>query len=177
MKKFLLQTLIVYVIVIGTWMIYRNFFERKVYFVNLSTVYSKFEYTKTLEKQFEQVTTTKNNILDSLKAGLEIEYRRLQGIGNKLTDEQKQEILSFKAANHEYVQKKENFDKTNEQLLAQYDKQIWNQINEYVETYGKEKNIGIIVGSNGSGSVMYSDMDFDITDDVIAYINLKHQGH
>jgi outer membrane protein len=177
MRKFLLQTAIVYTLVVGSWFIYRAFFERKIYFVNLSTVYEKFEYTRELEKKFEQVVNSRNSILDSLKANLEIEYRRLQSIGNRPTTEQKQDILNFKMANQEYVQKKESFEKTNEQMVGQYEKQIWIQINEYVEDYGKLHNVGIIVGSNGTGSVMYSDQTFDITEEVLAFVNTKHKGN
>jgi outer membrane protein len=53
---------------------------------------------------------------------------------------------------------------------------VWNRLNDYIVSYGKENKIKIIFGSQGNGNLMYADSLINITDDVLKYCNEKYEG-
>lgn len=174
-KRFIVQTLVLTLIVAAGFVIYHHVFVKKIAFINLSEVYNKFGYAKSLEKKAEEAITARSNIMDSLKFALESEYRHISSLPK--AQQTQETILAFQAMKQDYLQKKEQFEKSSTQMVDQYEKQIWEQINKYVEDYGKEHHLALIVGGNGQGNIMYSDPSNDHTADVVAYINSKFQGN
>jgi len=174
-KRFILQTLILAIVIVGGFFAYHQFFEKKIAYVNLSEVYNKFELSKTLEKKAETALAARNNIMDGLKLGIESEYRRISQLPKS---QQTQDlILSFNAMRQDYQARKEQYDKSSTEMVDQYEKQIWEQINKYVSDYGKEEGLAMIVGGNGQGNVMYANDATDYTSAVVSYINSKYQGN
>ncbi len=53
--------------------------------------------------------------------------------------------------------------------------QIWKRLNPILEEYGKRHELHLIIGANGMGTVLYNDEYFDITKDVIKYVNKKYE--
>ncbi|MGB0178249.1 MAG: OmpH family outer membrane protein, partial [Owenweeksia sp.] len=74
-----------------------------------------------------------------------------------------------------YSQKKQKFEEDNLRLSREYDKQIWNQLNQYIKDFGEERNYSMIFGANGQGSLMYAEDTKDITSELIDYINQKYE--
>lgn len=56
-------------------------------------------------------------------------------------------------------------------------KQVWERLNTYVNEYGKEKEIKLILGAQGQGNIMYGDSLKDITNDFLVYANNKYEGN
>ncbi|MDR3678870.1 MAG: OmpH family outer membrane protein [Flavipsychrobacter sp.] len=52
---------------------------------------------------------------------------------------------------------------------------VLNQINSYVESYAKKKGYDIVLGAEGTGSVIYGKPAFDITNDVLESMNKEYQ--
>ncbi|MCE3226673.1 MAG: outer rane chaperone Skp (OmpH) [Bacteroidetes bacterium] len=150
-------------------------FTKKIAYVKLNDVYTKFDLTKNYEQKAEKASSIKNNILDSLKLQLETNYRILQNQkeSGKMNEA---DMVNFNQLRQQYTEKKESFERTNEQMLKSYDEQIWTQINTYIIEFGKEKNYDLLLGANGSGSIMYSDDAIDVTAQAIEFINAKHKG-
>lgn len=48
---------------------------------------------------------------------------------------------------------------------------IWKRLNPLIQEYGREKKYKMILGANGSGTLLYSDSTLDISDDLIKYVN------
>lgn len=174
-KRFILQTLILAIVIVGGFFAYHQFFEKKIAYVNLSEVYNKFEYAKNLEKKAELAITMRSNVMDSLKFGIEAEYRRISSLPEKARSADM--VNNFNAMRQEYQARKEAYDKSSTEMVEQYEKQVWDQINKYVADYGKEEGLAVVMGGNGQGNVMYSDPESDHTDEVVTYINSKFQGH
>ena len=63
-----------------------------------------------------------------------------------------------------------------QELTEKYTVDLWQQINGYVDDYGKEKGYDFIFGATGNGSLMYAREAYDITDEIIDYINLRYEG-
>lgn len=53
---------------------------------------------------------------------------------------------------------------------------VLNQVNSFVEQYGKDHGYEIILGTTLSGSLLYGDNAIDITDEVLAALNKTYQG-
>ncbi len=52
--------------------------------------------------------------------------------------------------------------------------QVWKRLNPAVEEYGKQKGLHVIIGANGMGSVLYNDEYYDLTNDLIKFVNQKY---
>lgn len=63
-----------------------------------------------------------------------------------------------------------------ENLSAQYTAESWKLINQYVSDFGKKEGIVFIYGATGDGTLMYADQAYDITEEVIQYINERYEG-
>jgi outer membrane protein len=53
---------------------------------------------------------------------------------------------------------------------------VLNQVNSFVEDYGKSKGYEVILGTTLSGSVLYGDKAIDITDEVLEALNRNYKG-
>lgn len=177
MKKIIIVNLIISSLLVSSGLLINNlFFAKKIVYVKLNDLYKKFELTGSLEKKAEKTINTKQNILDSLKLDLEMNYRTLKAKGStdKVSQDELQKMAFLK---QNYLDKKENFDKTNSEMLKMYEEQIWTQINTHLADFGKDRKYDIVLGANGSGSVMYSNIACDVTEEAVAYINLKYNGN
>jgi outer membrane protein len=144
--------------------------KTKTGYVNIGLVYDGFEYQKIKRKELESLSFSYKNTLDSI--GLEIKYMEdalLQSYNESLAanlDRKKQNFFRLE----------ENFTSDLEEAQAKSDQEVWQQINDYTQVYGKENGYEYIFGGNGSGSMMYAKEQKDLTDEVIAYINDKYSG-
>lgn len=131
-------------------------------YVLLNDLYETFEMSKEFKVKIKAVENKRNVILDSLK----LVVYKAEKLGPK----------EFEYAKQLYFFKEQEFEKSNEQVKAQFDEQIWKQINQYLSEYGAENNYSYIYGANGDGSFMYVKPSHNITEDVTKYINKKYKG-
>lgn len=115
--------------------------------------------------------------IDTLKAELETAIKSYETNKNtlNLTERQEQEQLLNK--------KQDDLVKYNQAIgqKAQQEDQvlmegILNQVNAFLEVYGKEKGYTIIFGANGSGNIIYGDDAKDITSEVLIALNRDYEG-
>lgn len=66
---------------------------------------------------------------------------------------------------------KERADHRLNELTRKYDEQVWNSINEKLMKFGNEKEYDLILGANGTGTLLYARNYADITQEVIDYLN------
>jgi len=133
----------------------------KVYYVDIRKVYDEFELKKELEGKLQSFISTSNTLLDSL----ELQAGR--------TDPGSP---AFGSLQQLYAARNEQFSAQGEQLTAQYDEQVWAQLNQYMQQYASEKRCDFLLGGNGDGSIMYAHPKKDITNEMITYVNGKYNG-
>lgn len=144
--------------------------ESKDGFVQVSKLYNEFEMTKELTKKIESNTLVKSQILDSLKFNI-------KQIELKLNAKQTEELLGeYELKKREFIYKDKVFKEESQRLMQQYNAQSLQQINTYVEEYGKANGYDYIYGASGNGSLMYANDSKDLTDQVLIYVNKKYQG-
>jgi outer membrane protein len=49
-------------------------------------------------------------------------------------------------------------------------------MSQYINDYGKKNNYDLILGADGSGTLMYSKAKYDISEEIIIFINNKYKG-
>lgn len=147
----------------------------KIAYVDLTKAYGEFELKKELEKKLEGTVTSRNIILDSLK--FKLQQISLVLKSNPKADGIESKIEEFNLLKQEYQTKQGSFEESNSVLVQQYEKDIWNQLNKYAESFSEEEGYDIILGANGSGNVMFGKKKFEVTDDFITFANTKYNGN
>lgn len=143
----------------------------KVAFVNLSKAYNSFELKKELEKKLTSVQSAREQSLDSLKMKLTVLSAALEK--GEADDNQKKQFTAHKA---EFLYKDKSYAEDNEAMAAQYDEQVWTQLNQYINEYSQQKGYTMVVGGDGTGAIMYAQNDLDITDEIIRFANERYKG-
>ncbi|SFH37125.1 OmpH family outer membrane protein [Pedobacter insulae] len=139
-------------------------------YIETNKVYEGFRMKKGLQQQLESGVQKESERLDSLR--MELKMAMLRYENGK--DDQLKKAIELKQ--QELVLREREAKMQYEELADKYDSQIWAQINQYVQEYGKTHGIKIILGANGNGAVMYGTDDKNITEEIITYINKKHEG-
>jgi len=124
---------------------------KKAYIVN-QNVYEAFHGRMELEEKLNKLRETNRGQLDSLKH-LAIQNPADQVLAYNYQDATKRLMEQEKA------------------MAEKYQMDIWKQINQYVEQFGKENNYDFIFGAMGNGNLMYARGSKNITSEVIQFIN------
>jgi outer membrane protein len=139
--------------------------ESEVRYIITSKVFNDFKGTKELERKLQALQQKQKYILDSLA----LEIKSLESLSKNEEAVQKRRDV--------FNQLSSEFTQSNQEQQQQFTEGIWKQINQYVADYGKEKNIKLIMGANGTGSIMYADSSLNVTNGVIEFINSKYAGN
>jgi len=169
-KIFLLSSIVFFAMVLNLG--YYHFTKPRLGFVSIGKLYSEFDLKKDLEGKYSKIEQTRKLILDSLEIQLRGISRRLES-GKNVKETEKQ---FFQEKIELYKTKKKSFTEDNQALSNQYSEQIQKQLNQYLKDFGTEKHYDFIFGANSEGSLMYSKDVYDISDEVLKYINLQYRG-
>jgi len=144
--------------------------SKAVYFLS-AEVYNAFDYKVELEKELNDIGTKNKNILDSLETNYQLSINALNGV-----EPNEDELIVLKRKQKSFFELKEKLENRFSDFQQDSYNKIWERINGFVKTYGKENNLAYIFGANGDGSVMYADENNNITKDIISYVNSKYNG-
>lgn len=141
----------------------------KTAFVDNQRLFDAFEGKKELENRLEQASNQRKAALDSL--GLQIQSMQQLAA----TDEQAATRLQGMLQRYQQMsQEQEGYYQYKSQ---EYTEAIWKQISQYAIEYGESSGYDYVYGIAGTGSLMYGKPHYDITDEVIDYINKRYAGN
>jgi outer membrane protein len=143
--------------------------SRQVY-VDMGKVYSEFQLSKELNNKMEEVLKARKNITDSLYLDVKQKTQELRRQPKQTLDE----MAKVAKLEEGLYYKQQQFEKENQAVSADYSNKIWTQLNQYVADYGAKSKCTFILGANGQGNIMYADKTYDITEDVIKYVNDRY---
>lgn len=143
--------------------------SKKIAYVNTTLLYDGFKLKKELEDKYSKVQLARQNLLDSIK--YKIQYISIKGPG--MTGEEKQLITDLQRS---YLYKEKEFADENAATVQQYSDQIWKQINQFVDDYGKKNHYDLILGATGQGNIMFARQEDDLTKEILEYINRRYSG-
>ncbi|WP_298423832.1 hypothetical protein [uncultured Kordia sp.] len=75
-----------------------------------------------------------------------------------------------------YIQNN-HLQKMDTELKQEVNRKAWERLNGYLEEFGKQQNVDLIFGIQGTGNVMYADKAFDLTQEAIEFANSKYEGN
>lgn len=75
-----------------------------------------------------------------------------------------------------YQNVKRALDREYEQSNQAINETVWIRLNPLIDEFGQKKGLHLIIGANGMGSVLYQDNVYDITQEVIEYINNRYES-
>ncbi len=154
----------------GIWFYHKQCGTRMAW-VNFNKVYDEFLYKKELEQKFNQAQQARKKMVDSLELDLKMLYGQIKDKGGNT---EKEELFELKR--RQFLEQKNRLDEDGANNQRSFQEQILNQLNQYVKDFGEENEYTVILGADGSGSVMYAKQGIEITTDVINFINKKYKG-
>ena len=146
--------------------------SHKIGYVNTQIVFNEFLYKKELEKELTAIKNSRKFIIDSLEANLKILMKQMQS----LQKNNKEQQTEFQRQKEFFLAKKEQFEEDEDLMVKQFDEKIITQLNIYTKDFGRENKFDIIYGANSSGNIMYADSIYDLTKEVVSYMNQKFLG-
>ncbi|MCD6018567.1 MAG: OmpH family outer membrane protein [Bacteroidetes bacterium] len=151
--------------------IYHTYFTTKVVYIDIPVVFNKFEMKKELQEKYKGVEAGRKRIIDSLGFSLQL-------LANKLKENKTNKGLmyEFDTRREEFFKRKNQMQEDNVALSTQYDKQILEQMTQYIIEYGKKNNYDVIMGADGTGTLMYANSKLDKSEEIIVFINKKYKG-
>lgn len=159
-------------VAIGLFVFYKSS-EEKTAYVDINKIFSEFTLKKELEVQLIKVKESRKAVIDSLEFGLKLLSKQIQSENQTNKDK----IALFEVRREEFIQKKQQFEEDIDAVGKQYDKQIISQMNQYVKDYGNKNGYTYIFGADGSGFLMFSSEQKNITEEVKKYINDRYKGN
>lgn len=146
--------------------------ESNTAYVSSGTLFEKFELRQQLETEFQNDMNARKAVLDSLQLQLSTMAQQLE----QQPSPSQEQVELFQYKRETFFRAQQLFEEENEQKYAQFQEQVWTQLNQYVSDFGTENNLDYIFGANGNGSIMHASPENDITDQVVQYANQKFKG-
>lgn len=138
-------------------------------YIDMVKLNDQFELKIRLQTALDKEINTGHSIVDNLKLEVQRIYNDSSIVGNERFVTLKQLQTDIETKIDEYARKEQ-------ELTEQYNTQIWAQLNEYLKMYGIEKDIDILFGAAGQGTILYGKKEYDLTEECIAFVNKKYRG-
>jgi len=140
-------------------------------YVRSVVVMEQFKGIQEAGHAYQQKLTSMQVNVDTLRVGIERDIQQLQQEANLLsTDEvnaRSKQIRTQKMALARYEQALSQKAQEEEQLLQG----ALNQLNSLLEQFAQEKGYDLLLGTTQDGSLLYGNTAFDVTEEVIQYLN------
>lgn len=130
--------------------------SRKAGFIENEKVFNGFRGKVILEAKLEAMRERHRLTLDSLNR-----------IG---------EVASGFPVAAETAQLKARFLQEEDVLSTRYTADIWKEINRYTDDFGKQEGYDFIYGATGNGSLMFGNRTFDVSEELIGYMNKRYEA-
>jgi outer membrane protein len=152
--------------------IYHQCTKAKIIYVDIPKVFNGFEMKKEFQDKYKKTEAVRKRVLDSLSFNLQL-------LAKKLDQDAKngQLMREFDLKREDYLKRKNIIEQDNLTLSNQYDKQILEQMSQYIADYGKQNGFDLILGADGNGTLMYAAEKMNISDEIIQYINDRYKGN
>lgn len=173
--KTILGTFVIILLSLGAFSLISSYINPsfRAGYISNGEVYEEFVLKKELESKMKNTKNMRKALLDSMLLELQMTAREIEA--NRLKNDDPK-VRQFETMRQQYLIKEEQFNSENARLEEQYTDQVWNQLNQYIQDYGKENGYAFIHGAVGNGSLMYGEEKHNITREVIEYVNKKYDG-
>lgn len=138
--------------------------SNKVAYIQTAKVFAEFQMTQELDAKLDNTRQARQTIIENLNL-------RMQAMQSRRAP-----LDSLDAIRRELSHRQDQFSEDNAFQSEQYTDQIWTQLNQYLQDYCETEGVTYLFGANGTGNLMGADQSYDLTDEVIAFVNQKYQN-
>ena len=159
--------------------VYLIFFKpvKKIAYVRSTELVYGYLGMKEANREYEQKTKLYQANIDTLQKDYKLAFSQYSTLSPNLSKEDKsvreKALMQQQESMVGYAQSVNTKMKEEEQKSTGA---VLNQINSFVEEYGKEKGYDVILGTTLSGSLLYGDEAIDITKEVLDVLNKNYKG-
>jgi outer membrane protein len=154
-----------------SFFIYHSYFTARTGYVDIPKVFNGFDMKKEFQEKYKKTEALRKRMIDSLSLDLQLLSRKL-----KNNQKDKDLMSEFDVKRDDFFKRRKQVEEDNAALSEQYDKQILEQMSQYILDFGKKNNYDVILGTEGNGSIMYANEKYDISEKVKKYINERYKG-
>lgn len=176
LKNVLLNLVLFSTLCVASLYIYHNCFKTKTAYIEIKKVFNGFQMKKELEQKYNVTASGRQKLLDSLSFSLKLLSKTLNEQKNSKSGVDEKLAYRFEYQRDEFLKIQNQFAQDNSALSQKMDSQILEQLTQYVMEFGKKNNYDIIMGADGNGNLMFAKESYNISDDVIEYVNNKYKG-
>lgn len=144
--------------------------KEKIAYIDINYVYENYNAKAERQVELDYMLDKQKTVLDSFEFDIKGLYDQYElGASKELENE-----IILKEKNYQRVY--DEFSNISNEQRERFINEIMDQINTNVKTFGKENNYKLILGANGSGSLMYAQDEINVSDQVLKYLNSKYEG-
>lgn len=164
-------------IALSLLLVFGAFNKKKIAYVRSSELVYSYLGMKDAHNKFEQKSQMWKANIDTLQRNYQTSISQYSMESPKLSahdKEEREQILS------QQQQSLRSYTEAINSKMQDEDKKmtegVLNQINSFIENYGREHGYEVILGTTVSGNVLYGDDAIDITQEVLAALNTNYKG-
>lgn len=168
-KSSLIALMLSFIIAVGS-LLYVQINKKRTAYIDLTDLYDGFTLKKELEQNLGKLQLETKYLLDSLSSEMDL----IQQYSRTATNVEQMKRLNL--MEREYALKSQKINEDYQELLARYEDQIWQQLNQYVADFSDKKGYAYLIGSDGRGVIMGGDQKYNVTKNVLIYANERYHG-
>lgn len=142
--------------------------QKKTAFFDYNTVYNNCALKIKLEKDLQQVASSRKSELDSLQ--LELSFLSEKVKANTATA---LEASNFEDMKNRFLTFQDQYEQENIRLKETYFTQIRKEINDKAKLYAEQQGFDYFFSATGDGAMMYAAPSEDVTKEFQAYLDGK----
>ena len=175
--KIWMTVLTVVVVVMSAFNIFTSNSDEIVY-IDTNVLIEGYKGTKTAQAEFQKKAKEMQSQVDTLLKDWQNELKNYEKERSSMT---KKELGLKKQLLQNKQERINNYQQGVKKKIQEEDQKVTrnvlNEINDYIKEYGKQKGYKIILGANGSGSLLYAQDYVNITEDVLVGLNSEYLGN
>jgi len=142
------------------WMAERQ--HKKIAVVDAVKLFDQFNMKKEMEAREKTKLELLNKRVDSITTELQLAKAS-----------QNEDAIKRLSYTYNYI--KGSMENEFKQSNRDINEQVWKRLNPALDEYGRKHNLHLIIGANGMGSVLYNDEYYDLTSELIKFVNKKYE--
>ena len=177
-REFLLYGLLMLVLGNICISIFNTFNTSNIVYVRSQELIYGYLGMKEAQQEYEAKTKIWQANIDSLQMDYQRAISQLNEQSESLSDDDIQQAKNYLQSLQ--LNLKQYTDAINKKAKEEDEKMtqgILNQINSFVEEYGKQHRYDIILGTTVSGNLLYGSETLDITDELLVELNNTYKGN
>lgn len=143
----------------------------RIAYIDNVRLFDEFILKEELSRDLSKKEAIWKSQLDSMRIQINL-------LGRKIESEKagKEAVEQFEFIRQQYLVKEEQYKADNEKTAAQFNQQIWKQLNNYVKEFAKNYNYDVVLGTSGEGNLMYASEEYDVTTLAVDFVNQRYKG-